>query len=295
MSTTPEKIQRKIKQATDLGSVVKTMKAITSSKIGEYQKAVEALDAYYETLVLGMHAYLRHHSPAQPVSNGSGPEKQNALLIIFGSDQGLVGPFNNAIADFFRENRPDTSGEDQVWAVGERVQFILEDAGVSVSHTFPIPHSVNAITPLVGQILLKINQVKSENQITEIYSFFNRPKQVEGYEPSLKKLLPFEDEWRKKARELTWPSNRLPQTLGNAETVFSTLFQEYLFTSLYRSCAFSLTSENTSRLNAMHRAEKNIEELSEQLQSDYHQLRQNAIDAELFDVTAGFNSLKKMA
>ena len=81
--------------------------------------------------------------------------------------------------------------------------------------------------------------------------------------------------------------------IGSPAAVFSALIREYLFTSFYRAFAFSLSSENTSRLNAMLRAEKNIEDLSATLQSDYHRIRQNAIDTELFDVTAGFNFLKK--
>jgi len=43
----------------------------------------------------------------------------------------------------------------------------------------------------------------------------------------------------------------------------------------------------------MQRAEKNIEELLDQLQHQYRQPRQGLIDEELFDVISGFEALKK--
>jgi F-type H+-transporting ATPase subunit gamma len=43
----------------------------------------------------------------------------------------------------------------------------------------------------------------------------------------------------------------------------------------------------------MQRAEKNIEELLENLNRNYHQIRQSMIDEELFDVISGFEALNK--
>jgi F-type H+-transporting ATPase subunit gamma len=69
------------------------------------------------------------------------------------------------------------------------------------------------------------------------------------------------------------------------------LIREYLFVSLFRACAESLASENASRLAAMQRAEKNIDELLEDLNGTFHRLRQSGIDEELFDVISGFEAL----
>jgi F-type H+-transporting ATPase subunit gamma len=69
------------------------------------------------------------------------------------------------------------------------------------------------------------------------------------------------------------------------------LIREHLFISLFRACAESLASENASRLAAMERAEKNINDLLEQLRASFHQLRQSGIDEELFDVISGFEAL----
>ena len=74
-------------------------------------------------------------------------------------------------------------------------------------------------------------------------------------------------------------------------TSLPALVHEQLFISLYRACAESLASENTSRLEAMQRAEQNIDSVSDELRRSVNRLRQSSIDEELFDVVAGFNAL----
>jgi F-type H+-transporting ATPase subunit gamma len=54
-----------------------------------------------------------------------------------------------------------------------------------------------------------------------------------------------------------------------------------------------LASENASRLAAMQRAEKNIDDLVLDLNQKFRRLRQTSIDEELFEVLAGYESLSK--
>ncbi len=61
----------------------------------------------------------------------------------------------------------------------------------------------------------------------------------------------------------------------------------YLFISIFRACSESLASENASRLAAMQRADRNILDLPEEFNGEYHRLRQSRIDEELFDVISG--------
>jgi hypothetical protein len=78
---------------------------------------------------------------------------------------------------------------------------------------------------------------------------------------------------------------------NDQEPTLRALIREYFFVSLFRACAESLASENASRLAAMQRAEKNIDELQEELNRTFHRLRQSSIDEELFDVFSGFEIL----
>ena len=79
--------------------------------------------------------------------------------------------------------------------------------------------------------------------------------------------------------------------MGDRDGTLGALIRGYLFVSLFRACAESLASENASRLSAMERAERNIDELLETLHGTFHRLRQSGIDEELFDVISGFEAL----
>ena len=88
-------------------------------------------------------------------------------------------------------------------------------------------------------------------------------------------------------------SGNLPEVVGDREKTLRALVAEYLFVSLFKSCVESLASENASRLAAMQRAEKNINELVENLNQSFRRVRQSSIDEELFDVISGYESLSK--
>jgi F-type H+-transporting ATPase subunit gamma len=154
-----------------------------------------------------------------------------------------------------------------------------------------VPNSIKAITPLVGQILVESEAYRSQGEVTELHLFYNRPASGAVYAPVSQRLLPLDENWRRKLAELPWPSGNLPEVMGGGSTTLRTLIREYLFVSLFRACAESLASENASRLTAMQRADKNIDELLGELNGTFHRLRQSGIDAELFDVISGFEAL----
>ncbi len=292
---TQESLRRKLNGADDLKSVVRTMKAVAASNIGQYETAVSSLHDYYRTVSLGIIAYFRQEKIDAKIENKvqNGNSEKIICAIVFGSDQGLVGQFNDSLADFVSQSLQDLTGKKEIWAVGERVQLLLSDIGFDTSTLYPVPNSVNAITPLVRQILVKSEERVDQGNIKEVYIFHNRPKSSSGYEPACQRLLPLDEKWRLSIVELKWPTKLIPQVIGENKSVLLALIHAYLFASLFKASAESLASENASRLAAMQRAEKNIDELLNDLSHKFHSLRQSSIDEELFDLVSGFEALKE--
>jgi F-type H+-transporting ATPase subunit gamma len=292
MSNTTASLRRKIGGAGDLQSVVRTMKAVAASSIGQYEKSVSALADYYRTVELGLGACFRESASAPLIAEQGGRTVARAIgAIVFGSDQGLVGQFNDVVADFAVKTLATLPAKAEVWAVGERVHERLADAGLPLRGLFTVPNSVKAITPLVGQILVESEARQRHGEVTELHLFYNRPTSGAVYAPVTQRLLPLDENWRRKLAELPWPTGTLPEIMGDGIATLRALIREYLFVSLFRACAESLASENASRLAAMQRADKNINELLEDLNRTFHRLRQNGIDEELFDVISGFEAL----
>ena len=292
MSDTTAGLRRKIAGAEDLRSVVRTMKAVAASSIGQYEKSVHALDDYYRTVELGLGACFRKSGPAPLMAERKGRTAVDAIgAVVFGSDQGLVGQFNDVVADHAVKTLASLTAKPEVWAVGERVHARLTDSGLPLIGLFSVPGSVRAITPLVGQILVGCGLHRSQGDATELHLFFNRPTSGSGYEPVNQRLLPLDENWRRRLADLPWPTGNLPEVMGSGTATVRSFIREYLFVSIFRACAESLASENASRLAAMQRADKNIDESLEDLNGKFHRLRQSGIDEELFDVVSGFEAL----
>ena len=293
MSDSTASLRRKIDGAQDLQAVVRTMKALAASSIGQYEQSVLALSEYYRTVELGLVVCFRGTAPAASAPVRTRPKNASAIgAVVFGSDQGLVGQFNDRVADCAIETLESLTKKPQVWAVGERVHSRLQDADLPVVGLFTVPNSVGAITPLVGRILVECETRHSQGEIDELHLFHNRPTSGAAYAPVSQRLLPLDKEWRRTLADRPWPAGNLPEVIGGGAATLGAFIREYLFVSLFRACAESLASENASRLAAMQRADKNIDELIEDLNGKFHRLRQSGIDEELFDVISGFEALK---
>jgi F-type H+-transporting ATPase subunit gamma len=286
-------LSRKISSAGQLTSVVKTMKAIAASRIAQYETASASLKEYFRTVELGLEACFQAGYTFSPLFPMQVTGKQVTGIIVFGSDQGLIGQFNDTLALFAAKLMKESSGEKKVWVLGDRLQNSLTESGVPADKTFPVPASVKGITSLVGAILVSLEDAMEAHAFKNFYIIHNQLKSGGGYEPVCQSLLPLGAEWHKEVKKSKWPTSSRPEVLGKLQSTIRALIREYLFVSFYRACAESLASEYSSRLDAMRRAEKNINELTEDLNNSYHRLRQSEIDEELFDVVSGFEAIKK--
>lgn len=291
MSETAASLHHKIASAGELQSVVRTMKAMAAASIGQYENAVRALDDYYRTVQLGLAACLRQGEPWGGAMPAAQKDDGAVGAVVFGSDQGLVGQFNEAMVEFVVNTLGKLPGKKTVWAVGERIQPRLADTGLAPGVSLILPNSIGAITSLVGQILAELETQREKGEIAQVYLFHNRPQSGAVYIPVSQRLLPLDEMWWRELATLRWPTGNLPEVMNGRERTLPACVREYLFASLFRACAESLASENASRLAAMQRAEKNIDELLEDLKRAFHRLRQSAIDEELFDLVSGFEAL----
>lgn len=299
MSDTPASLNHQIGSATDLHSVVRTMKAMAASRMGQCDNAVRALADYERTVHLALAACLRqpnHTHPADTPPEADDPATSTArggatVAVVFGTDQGLVGQFNEVLAEQVAMHLAALPGPTEVWAVGARMPERLADHGLHLGETFALPSAMEAITPLVGRILVALEDRRKRGWSGHVLLFHQQPQPGAGHAPHSQRLLPLDAAWQRDLVAQRWPTAQLPQVLSPGEDTLLALVSEYLFVSLFRACAQSMASENASRLTAMQRAEENIDGLLDGLRQSHNRLRQSSIDEELFDVIAGFEAL----
>ncbi len=108
MTTTAESLKATINSVEDLYSVVKTMKALAAVSIRQYEQAVESLVEYNRAVEMGFQILLRErYFAGQPLSlnlrSTADIPHLKLGVIVFGSDQGFCGQFNEQITQYFSQ------------------------------------------------------------------------------------------------------------------------------------------------------------------------------------------------
>ena len=290
---TIEELKHKITTANDLRSVVKTMKSLAAVSIRQYEKAVESLTEYDRTLEMGWQILLKQHSEVL-LKQVFKPTTQSLGLVVFGSDWGMCGQFNERIADYTEKYINNQSNKDRnklILTVGERISDRLKSVGQNCSRGFNLPSSVIGITPVIQEIVLALETSQKQEQVNRVIVIYNCITSGAVYHPRRLQIFPLKLSWLQQLKQQKWSSHSLPTFTMNKDRLTAALFRQYFFVSLYRACAESLKTENTSRLAAMQIAEKNIAERLNELSMEFNHQRQTTITEELLDIVAGFEAL----
>lgn len=278
-----QKLKKDIDSAESLQSIVGTMKAHASSNIGRFQRAAQASWEYKAVLDKSLHIILDQDDEIKQAD-----DQGQVLHIVFGSDHGLAGRFNERIVNYSLNK---TNDSDLFFIVGQQVKQRLE-GDVSIASFFTVPYTTENITSKVNDVLLKIDDLRDKQTIKEIILHYNRPLDRIGFQEESDVLFPI-DLKTYSQENIKWSSRSIPSYFTKKENILSELIQQYFFITLYRAFCFSLASENASRLSSMQSAEKNIEERLEQLNFEFRRERQNSITEELNDIISGFKVITK--
>lgn len=288
-------VRRQLESAETLGTVVTTMKTLASVRIGQYRRAVKALDASSTTLDLALQALVTLYPELLDAAVGA--ESTSLAVVVFGSDRGLCGPFNERLARHAQETlreraqprEPAGGGEAlAVLAVGRRMVSRLHAIDVPVEHHVRPPGALDTVDLAVMNVLSHVDAWRSAARAGRLLLIHARPTSAAAYEPQVVQVLPLDTAWLRELRARPWPSNRLPMPLSDAQRLLEGVVRQRIAHALVRAFAASQAAENAARLAAMDAAERNIEERVTALRTAYQQARQNAITEELLDIQAAY-------
>ncbi|MBN2357653.1 F0F1 ATP synthase subunit gamma [candidate division KSB1 bacterium] len=290
---TLETLSKRVESTKELQSVVKTMKAIAAVSIRQYERAVQSLEAYNQVLEMGFQIFLQKSNYVihdEPYANN------RTGIILFGSDQGMCGQFNEDVLEFTLDklNEVQVSKRDRsMIALGFKLKELLRAYDQKVDDTYMLPGSTHGITASVQELLFTLEAWQMNAQIEQIIIFYNKKLSGSSYRPTMQRLLPLDANWLKSLQARPWPTRNLPTYFLERNQLLTLLIRQFFFVALFNAFAESLASENASRLAAMQAAEKNIDEQLQNLNMLFNHQRQSAITSELLDIVSGFEALQQ--
>ncbi len=198
------------------------------------------------------------------------------LYILLGSERGFCGGFNEAVIARFEQETAQNPDQPKILAVGRKIGAKLEGdprlIGIvdGPSTTEEIP---GIITRLAGQL---------ENFPEHEWALIHRM----GDESTGKTVVI--DPFKKKLGGRGKNPTPYPPLLNLApEELYPKLFEQYLFSILYRAFYFSFLEENHERLRHMEGALDSLEKNLVRLRGEQNILRQEEITEELEIILLG--------
>jgi F-type H+-transporting ATPase subunit gamma len=289
---TLEALSRRIATTEDLRAIVRTMKSLSAVSIRQYESAVASLRDHSRTVELALQALLRDRGA---VIGLAAPAAGPAAVVVFGSDHGLCGRFNDEVARFAHERLRELAAagtRHRCLAIGARAQARLATLGEAVDERLVLPGSVSGLAALAQAVLVQIDAWGAIEGLGRVLLIHHRRTGEAVAVPHLRQLLPLSPERLRNLAARPWPARGLPMFTMDAGQLWPAVIRQYLFSSVYRAAAESLASEHASRLASMQAAERNIEDHLEEQRAEFRRRRQATITEELLDIVTGFEAAR---
>lgn len=292
MTHSLEALTRQIASMESIHSVVHTMKTLSVINAAPYEQAARAIEAYHDTVLEGLRAFLSGTGPVDYATRAEGAR----VVIVLGSDHGLCGNYNEVIARCVQDNIvPARSRRTRLLCVGAQMAGALADRGFEVERVFFPAASVDGIGRLANLLTRHLDEVRrgaSGQEIAVDLAYFARGEEG-GATSMFIRLLPVEPAFLRGLQDEPWHSRSLPTYSMPSGELFQSLIRALVFARLVRAAAEAMVTENAARLALMQQAEQSVEDRLEALGTEANALRQSGITTELLDVIIGFEALKK--
>ena len=273
--------------------ITSAMKMVASAKLLRVQSSMEALSEYERRFSDIVAALVSDPDVevASPLTLEHG-EKRRACLVALASDSSLCGAFNaNALreavsaveellAGGFSRVTVYPMGEKMVQGMGRYAAACGEKIDLCLDYRHLVgKHSFDGIIPLADRLMEDFLAGRCDRVCISRCHFHSMGRQV----PMREQLLPFSRVSRANVDRTTAVDYILEPA---PDTLLDALLPSAIRIILYNALLDSITAENAARMVAMQTATDNAKELSDDLTLEYNKNRQQAITAELADITS---------
>lgn len=292
---TLDNLKKTLDTSKSIKQVVSTMKALSGANIKKYEKIVKVLYAYRSNIELALQALMMYNdiniNELDFIKNSKGKKEKN-LAIIFGSNQGLCGRFNDKMMNFVVDDI-ESADENKIIVVGERLNMLMSNTKLNIEKSIPVPNSIDNISSTIFDILEVIEKEIENKTSDKVFLYYTANDDTMNGTLTKTRLIPVDKRILENAQKKVWPTNNIPYWQTDSRTLIVDLLKQYIFVGLNNALINSIASEQKNRLITLQNAENNINELIRTKNLEYNQKRQGTITSELLDVVTGYAVVKK--
>ncbi|RIU86567.1 ATP synthase F1 subunit gamma [Candidatus Karelsulcia muelleri] len=276
-----KEIKGRVKTVSSIVKITNAMKMVSSVKLKKYQDKIykckiykKKIEEIFRLLLINNNNY--KHYPYKTYN-----KKKPILLIVITSNRGLCGYFNNLLLKKTDQLIESVFCKKQIYilSIGKIGKDFLSKKYPIYLYNSDLIENINEInlSTIVDDIYKNFLNGYFSN-IKIIYNSYNCNKLI-----SIKQILPFkieniENNKNNKNNYIFEPSE---------EEILKYLFPEIIKINIYKYILESITSENLSRMIAMHKAKDNGIKINNELLFIYNKLRKENITKEILEIVGG--------
>lgn len=281
-------IKRRITSVQNTQKITNAMKMIAAAKLSRAQNAAQAAQPYAERLrrvVTTMAQGLTGEDhPLFDVREGGA-----TLVVLFTSDRGLCGGFNNNLSRLVHAAivGGELGGETELVVFGRKGNDFFRRRNVSIARSLVQLKEAERREAIGGVIEETVERFRS-GEVGRVLLAFNQFYNAMRQEPRIMPLLPVvapepEQGARIDEREVLFEPGR--------GAILDTLVPKYLENQLLTAQLNTEAGEHGSRMVAMDGATRNAGDMIDSLTLQYNRARQAVITKELIEIVSGAEAL----
>lgn len=288
MASTTE-IRHHIAAVEQTMKITGAMEMVSSTRIKRVMSHIEQNRRYFEYVQRTMKEILISSKDVSHRYLSDVPEECHCTFIVISSDKGLCGSYNSAVLQTALRDIKEHPNHS-IMTIGNTAEEYFTARSMKPDMTI----SGIAQDPAMSRARILVRDVMQlydsgqTNEIRIVYtSFYGETKN----KPVIRRLLPISLE------DYSCITNceRLSEIMyhPSAQEVFDLLIPQYILGILFGVMVQSYASEHFSRMNAMHSATTNAQDMLKMLRTKYNMARQSAITNEIAEITGAAEILRK--
>ena len=281
--------QERLENIQSVEPILSALRTVSQASMQNARRRLQGASRYGQDLV-EMASWLPEEDQGdEPVEEAAA----RTLVIVLGSDRGLVGTFNNDAVDALVGKLAalgEQGDEVETWALGQRLKAPLarEEIAPDREERFA-PGSVPGYQrayDLAGLIQERVQ----EGGVDRVLVVFNRLVRADRARPVIEQLLPVAlARYQGGGDAPDWPP---PILDTDPEGLRARIERQALEVNLYRLLLTSSAAEHATRFHLLEDAAQNMDRLTEELEMEVQLMRQQAITTEMMDLITAAGLIK---
>jgi F-type H+-transporting ATPase subunit gamma len=272
-------VESRIGTVHELEAVITAMRGAAAARSHEARSRLDGIRAY-ATAIGGAIGQALAFAPEPDPQPHKSQSPQRHIVIVFSSEQGFAGTFNERVLDA-AEPLLKAAGSELL-VVGDRGTMVAVERGMVFDWSAPMVTHAEEVPRLASQISDAVYSRLKKDQVTRVTVIHAVPGPSASVEIVERKLLPFDF-----ARFNVIPRSIPPITTLPPEQLLAELAEEYVYAELYEEVMLSFAAENEARMVAMIAARGNVARKLDELVASFRRLRQEEITGEIIELSAG--------